>query len=145
VATVAAPRADGYPWASDTSGGSDPWGFTKRQCVSYVAWRLAGAGRPVVARDGWGSALTWDDVAEQRGVAVGTTPHVGAVAQWNAGESSPLWVDGGRGTWTAGSYGHVALVTQVYADGSVLVAQYNGTGERSFSTMRVRAPRYLSL
>ncbi len=31
----------GYPWASDTTFGNDPYGLTKRQCVSYVAWYLS--------------------------------------------------------------------------------------------------------
>ena len=136
----------GYPWASDTTGGNDPWGFTKRQCVSYVAWRLDRVGRPVSTRQGWGSASGWDDVARRRGVTVTTRPAVGSVAQWNAGETSRLYAYGGwRGTYGAGSYGHVAWVTHVYADGSVQVAQYNGNGTRSYSTMRVFAPRFLRL
>ena len=36
-------------------------------------------------------------------------------------------------------------LTKVYSDGSVQVAQYNGDGSRSYSTMRVKAPRYLRL
>ena len=136
----------GYPWASDTSGGNDPWGFTKRQCVSYVAWRLDRAGRAVFSRQGWGSASGWDDVARRRGVTVTSRPAVGSVAQWNAGESSRLYVSGsGSGTFAAGSYGHVAWVTRVFSDGSVQVAQYNGNGGRSYSTMRVFAPRFLRL
>jgi surface antigen len=109
--------------------------------VSYVAWRLARVGRPVYARQGWGSASGWDDVARRRGVTVTTRPAVGSVAQWNAGESSRV----PRGTFTAGAYGHVAWVTAVYADGSVQVSQYNGTGTRSWSSMRVFAPRFLRL
>jgi surface antigen len=131
----------GYPWASDTTGGHDTWGFTMRQCVSYVAWRLSRVGRPVYARQGWGSASGWDDVARRRGVTGTTRPAVGSVAQWNAGESSRV----PRGTFTAGSYGHVAWVTAVYSDGSVQVAQYNGTGTRTYSSMRVFAPRFLRL
>lgn len=146
--TSTAPRphvSTGYPWASDTTGGHDLWGFTRRQCVSYVAWRLAQVGRPVYARQGWGSASGWDDVARRRGVTVTSRPAVGSVAQWNAGESSRLVMGSARGTFAAGSYGHVAWVTHVYADGSVQVAQYNGTGTRSYSTMRVFAPRFLRL
>jgi surface antigen len=134
-----------YPWASDTSGGNDTWGFTKRQCVSYVAWRLSRVGRPVYSRQGWGSASSWDDMARRRG-AVSSRPVVGSVAQWNSGERSTAYVSGSpRGTFIAGSYGHVAWVTKVYSDGSVQVAQYNGDGSRSYSTMRVKAPRYLRL
>ena len=123
-----------------------PGGFTKRQCVSYVAWRLDRVGRSVYSRQGWGSASGWDDQARRRGVTVTSRPTVGSVAQWNAGESSRLYVSGSpRGTFVAGSYGHVAWVTQVYSDSSVQVAHYNGNGGRSYSTMRVSAPRFLRL
>ena len=37
------------------------------------------------------------------------------------------------------------MTLQRLPDGSVQVAQYNGTGDRAYSTMRVRAPRYLYL
>ena len=32
---------------------------------------------------------------------------------------------------------------RVHADGSATVAHYNGTGTRTYSTARVKAPRYL--
>jgi surface antigen len=141
--------SDGYPWASDTTQGMDPWGFTKRQCVSYAAWRLAGAGRPLDnATQGWGSALDWDDTARRLGYSVSGRPRVGAVAQWDANERSTYWSPGASspdGRYAAGPSGHVAWVVQVYGDGSVLVAQYNGMGDRAFSTMHVTAPRYLYL
>lgn len=141
--------SDSYPYASDATGGADPWGFTKRQCVSYVAWRLAERGRPLNnARDRWGSALGWDDTARRLGFAVTDAPVVGAVAQWDAHERSDYWSKEAKspdGTFVAGPVGHVAWVTKVFSDGSVELAQYNGTGNRTFSTMRVRAPRYLRL
>jgi len=34
-------------------------------------------------------------------------------------------------------------VKAVYADGSALVEQYNLSGDRAYSVMRVKAPRYL--
>lgn len=152
AAPAPAPRTatyvDGYPYADDTSGGLDPWGFTKRQCVSYVAWQLAQASRAIDNADGWGSALDWDDAARRHGHAVGSRAVVGSVAQWNAGESGAWWSGASSaadGRFSAGPYGHVGWVTRVYDDGSVLVAQYNGAGDRSFSTMRVNAPRYLRL
>jgi surface antigen len=148
VAPAPAP-ADAYPYATDASGGNDPWGFTMRQCVSYVAWRLAVAGRPLDnATQGWGSALDWDDTARRLGRTVSSTPRVGAVAQWDAHEAGAYWSAGSarpNGTFVAGKAGHVAWVLAVYGDGSVLVAQYNGTASRAFSTMRVKAPRYLLL
>ena len=79
-------------------------------------------------------------------MTVTSRPAVGSVAQWNAGERSTAYVSGSpRGSFFAGSYGHVAWVTKVWSDGSVTVAQYNGDGSRSYSTMRVRAPRFLRL
>jgi surface antigen len=159
VATTAAPQpapkpvartttsGDAYPYANASGTQSDPWGFTERQCVSYVAWRLSRAGHTINNRtQGWGNALHWDETARARGIRVTTTPSVGAVAQWNAGESSAYYASGSttaNGRFAAGSYGHVGYVTAVYRDGSVQISQYNGSGTRSYSSMHVRAPRYL--
>ena len=150
---------DDYPWRTDTTHSADTFGFTKRQCVSYAAWRLARAGHRisnVTVVNGraytWGSAATWDTMALRLGKPVRTyakygkaAPRVGSIAQWNAHEASPWWTPGGlRGTFTAGSLGHVAYVAAVYSDGSVLVRQYNvGSTPGTYSTMRVKAPRYL--
>lgn len=140
---------DDYPYRYASGSPSDPWGFTERQCVSFVAWRLNQAGRPLSnASNSWGSALTWDDAARRLGRSITTSPSYGTVAQWNAGESSPYYANGSsspNGFFTAGGYGHVAWVVAVYADGSALVQQYNISGNRSYSTMRVKAPRYLHL
>ncbi len=136
-----------YPYRYDTTWSADPWGFTKRQCVSFVAWRMKQRGIPMSNyRTRWGSALTWDDTARRIGVRIGTRPVPGAIAHWNAYESSPWYANGAtrpNGTVRAGGYGHVGYVQGVYPDGSVSVAQYNMSGTRSYSTMRVRAPRYL--
>lgn len=143
---AASAAGDDYPWRLDRSGSADAFGFTKRQCVSFVAWRLAQRGTPVAnARQGWGDARNWDDAARRLGHGVGRTPVVGAVAHWEAYEPSPLYTGGRslRGTMSAGGYGHVGWVQHVFTDGSASVVQYNGTGDRTFSTVRVRAPRYL--
>ncbi|HUR52070.1 MAG TPA: CHAP domain-containing protein [Mycobacteriales bacterium] len=124
----------------------DRWGFTQRQCVSFAAWRLSQHGHTINNRDNWGSASTWDDTARRMGFAVTRTAHVGAVAQWNAHESSPYYSKGAsspNGSFAAGGYGHVGWVKKVYSDGSVLVEQYNMSNSRSYSVMRVKAPRYL--
>lgn len=148
---------DDYPWRTDTTNGADSFGFTKRQCVSYAAWRLYKAGHRINNRtvhNGktyyWGNALQWDNTAAALGKQIRTyarygkgAPKVGTIAHWNAGETSKYYANGGVGTYKAGSYGHVAWVVSVYSDGSVLVRQYNGTRTRSYSTMRVKAPRYL--
>lgn len=140
---------DDYPYRTATTNSYDDWGFTKRQCVSFAAWRLAQAGRALDNRaDGWGSASNWDDTARRLGKAVTTKPAVGTVAHWQAGESSAYYAPGSataNGRYNAGSYGHVGWVTHVFADGSVQVEAYNGSGDRSWSTMRVKAPRFLRL
>jgi surface antigen len=140
---------DDYPYRTATTNSYDDWGFTKRQCVSFAAWRLAQAGRALNNRaDGWGSASNWDDTARRLGKAVTTKPAVGTVAHWQAGESSAYYAPGSstaNGRYAAGSYGHVGWVTHVFPDGSVQVEAYNGSGDRSWSTMRVKAPRFLRL
>jgi surface antigen len=142
---AASATGDDYPYRTDTTQSADPWGFTKRQCVSFAAWELKQHGYGISnATQHWGSAYTWDDTAKRLGKRISTTPKVGAIAQWNANESSRYYpASGGVGTMTAGPYGHVAYVTTVYGDGTVRIEQYNMGGNRAFSAMRVRAPRYL--
>lgn len=135
---------DDYPWKSATTNTNDWFGFTKRQCVSYAAWRLYKSGHRISNSSGrWGNAYHWDDAARNLGKRVTTTPKVGAIAQWNAYERSRYYTSSGYGTFQAGRYGHVAWVAGVYSDGSVLVRQYNVNGNRSYSSMRARAPRYI--
>ncbi|MCA1711216.1 MAG: CHAP domain-containing protein [Actinobacteria bacterium] len=143
----ASAAGDDYPYRTSTTGANDRWGFTQRQCVSFVAWREAQARHSLNnATQHWGSALAWDETAARLGFRVSTRPVVGAIAQWNAGERSPWWASGSataNGTLTAGPYGHVGWVKQVNGDGSVVVEQYNMTGSRSYSASRLRAPRYI--
>jgi surface antigen len=147
VAAPASAAGDDYPWRTSTTNASDSWGFTQRQCVSFVAWREAQAGRAMNnAEQHWGSALSWDEAASRLGVSIGTRPVVGAIAQWNAYERSPWWANGSstaNGWIQAGPYGHVGFVKQVNSDGSAVVEQYNVSGNRSYALTRVKAPRYL--
>ena len=149
--TVTAPALTAYPWASDATFGNDPYGLTMRQCVSYVAWYLNSHGTPFgyhtqgpkgVAT--FGDAKTWAAAARTAGFTVSTKPLVGSIAQWNAGEPNSWTVTGGTMTFTASSAGHVAIVTKVYANGNVDLAQYNLGGTRAYSTVtNYRAPRYI--
>ena len=149
LAPTASAAGDDYPWRTATTNTADRWGFTKRQCVSFAAWRLAQRKRPISNyTQRWGSALNWDNKARALGRPVTTRPRVGAIAQWNAYERSVWYANGSRrpnGYIKAGGYGHVGVVRYVYADGSVKVEQYNMFGTRAYSTMRVKAPRYLLL
>ena len=144
---ASAALSNDYPYRGDTVNRADRWGFTTRQCVSFAAWRLEQGRHPISnTSNTWGSAYNWDNAAKARGIRISLAPKVGAIAQWNQGERSAYYPSsGGTGTLTAGSYGHVAYVAKVYADGSVLVEQYNMSGNRSYSQMRVKAPRYLYL
>ena len=144
--TTPASAGDDYPWRLSRAATADAYGFTTRQCVSFVAWRLAKRGTPIDnARQGWGDARAWNEAARRLGHRAGRRPVVGAVAHWEAHERSALYTGGRRlrGTMIAGAYGHVAWVQHVHTDGSATVAHYNGTGTRTYSTSRVKAPRYL--
>ena len=145
--TPASAIGDDYPWRTDSTWTADRWGFTKRQCVSFVAWRMAQRARPLNnSTQRWGSALNWDDAARRLGHSVSTRPTRGAIAHWNAYERAAWYANGSNsvnGTIKAGAYGHVAYVQEVYWDGSVKVSQYNMFGTRSYSVARIKAPRYI--
>jgi surface antigen len=148
LASPAHAAGNDYPYRSSTSTtASDRWGFTQRQCVSFIAWRLAQHSKAISnAGNTWGNASHWDETAKAKHIPISTRPKVGAVAQWNSNERSPYYApNGGTGYLQAGQSGHVAYVTHVYSDLSVAVEQYNLSGNRSYSTMRVKANRYLYL
>src|SRR3954454_8933046 len=93
---------DDYPWRTSTTNAADRWGFTQRQCVSFVAWREVQAGHSVNnVTQHWGSALNWDNVARARGIRISGRGRVGAIAHGNAGERSAWYATGPR---TANGY-----------------------------------------
>jgi surface antigen len=152
------PSAGAYPWDGARGLLFDPWGFVARQCTSYVAWYLNAHGVPFGLRTrgpaGEGlftSASDWDRAARAAGFAVRSTPVVGSIAQWDAGESSPpprspasaddvAAVD--YRPLTARGFGHVAVVQQVFDDGVVVISEYNGA-DGTYRVLVTRAPRYL--
>lgn len=156
------PSLDGYPWADQWNPVAlDPWGFVQRQCTSFAAWYLNSHGVSFANRTrgagGEGVFLNagdWDDGARAAGFQVGSTPTVGSIAQWGPDEVSPPAPPARLRakhdlpypllTLTAGRYGHVAVVSAVLSDGSVLLAQYDG-GDRRFRLLHTRAPRYLRI
>lgn len=147
TAAPATAVGDDYPWRADTTRAADPWGFTKRECVSFVAWRMAQRKHPLRnSTERWGNAYNWDDAARRLGYGIGTAPVPGSVAHWNAGERAAWYSPGSPradGSMSAGRYGHVGYVQGVYPDGSASVVQYNLDGRRRYATTRVKAPRYL--
>ena len=145
--TPASAVGDDYPYRADTTGAADQWGFTQRQCVSFVAWRMEQRNHPLDnSGQGWGSALSWDEAARALGYGIGTRPVAGSIAHWNAGERSAVYPAGSTraNAWmAAGSHGHVGYVRQVHTDGTASVEHYNADGGRRYTVSRMRAPRYL--
>jgi surface antigen len=135
VLPLAALASDDYPYKNDSWTQADPWLFYKRECTSFVAWRMNhnnGVAFTNYMKGGhWGNASNWDNNAVAIGYPVNSTPAVGAIAQWNGGEGG------------AGSVGHVAWVERVNSDGSVVIEEYNWSNPHGYSTRTVRAPRYI--
>jgi surface antigen len=116
---------DDYPWPDQLhrgqGGGLSPLNYYYRECVDFVAWRLnrdAGATsapfRWVWSNLAQGSAYSWKRAWESHGWPTGTTPEVGAVA----------WTPGGN---------HVAYVSGVLSDGSVVLEEYNYSVDHGYS------------
>lgn len=113
-------KGDDYPYGKGPIDASSPLGYYTRECVDFVAWRLNsqnGITKAPFQFSGYGHALSWRQNAVSKGFAVDKKPTVGSVAWWGNGVSAVT---------TAGGYGHVAIVSQVNADGSIVVEQYNG-------------------
>jgi peptidoglycan hydrolase CwlO-like protein len=128
----------GYPWNSSncpmsyyySTGGSDGnggdgRGYGCRQCVSYVAYRVAKATGYYYEDLGNGGDTAQNLVSKHHWTNLYGSPQPGSVAS--------LW----------GNPGHTAYVEAVSADGSrVLVSQYNwdyGTGYGMYSEMWLSA------
>jgi surface antigen len=97
-------------------------------CTWYAYNRRAQLGRPVGSF--WGNASTWASYARGSGYLVNNTPAVGAVMQ---------------DSYSAGGYGHVAVIESVNADGSIYVSEMNyaGWNVKSFRTLSAgEAARY---
>lgn len=150
---VAGPGAESYPYRAGRAPRLDAYGFVVGQCTSFVAWWLNSHGLPfgvlTVGPQGTGrflNASSWAAAARAAGYAVGTRPVVGAIAHWEAGESSRrLADDGTRWLLTAGAPGHVAVVTAVLADGQAEWVEYGWDGRPALHRGHGHAPRYLYL
>ena len=114
------PGGGGYPgyWASaPLDAYVDPWGLYTRECVSYVAWKIASTKDPNWQQNpnryvpyfaGAGNANQWPSTAARHGISSGSTPKVGSAA-----------------VMMAGYYGHVMYVEAVHGDGTITVSDYN--------------------
>jgi surface antigen len=91
-------------------------GYDYGYCTWYAANKRSALGRPVPAN--LGDAWTWDDRAARAGFTVNRTPAYGAVAVTDSYRRP----------------GHVAIVEEVYADGSIKVSEMNVRGWGVVST-----------
>jgi len=109
---------DDYPWKTATADSvNQSTHFYIRECTDFVAWRMnRDTGHTNSASfwftdwmpnssNRWGYAVSWETHAKALGYRVDSLPAVGAVAYF--------------------SYGHVAYVEAVNADGSVNISEYN--------------------
>jgi surface antigen len=108
---------DDYPFANGSWHDVDPWAFYKRECTSFVAFRLNKVMRfHNLMRGGrFSNAENWDDNARRIGFRVNRRPRVGAVMVRNSG-----------------TFGHVAMVAKV-RPGRIFVEQYNAGGTHDYS------------
>lgn len=107
----ASPGNGGYPavWANaPIDAYVDNWGMYTRECVSYVAWKVANSGRYMPYWGGRGHAKMWPDNARAAGIPTGSAPKVGAAA-----------------VMYGGPYGHIMYVEAVNGDGTITVSDYN--------------------
>jgi surface antigen len=86
-------------------------GSAKGNCTWYAHGRLRQLGYTVNLNVMTGNAYTWSTSAKNAGITVNTTPTAGAIAQSTANRS------------IYGSYGHVAVVEKVNADGTLLISE----------------------
>lgn len=91
-------------------------------CTWYAYNRRDQIGRPIGSF--WGNASTWASYARGSGYLVNNTPAVGAVMQ---------------DSYSAGGYGHVAVVESVNADGSIFISEMNYAGWNVKSTRTLSA------
>ncbi len=113
-------------WAS-TAGradGVDPWLFKWGECVSYAAWMVRTISPHKDFVNNWhgahfGNAQEWAAAARQAKITTDKKPAAGAVAQR-----------------MSGTYGHVAYITKVNANGTFDVNEYNFAAHHKFGVRK---------
>lgn len=101
------------------------------ECVDFVKFRL----KKHIDRNKFDSIGNGKDVASGLGATYGyrvdNRPAVNAVVSWPAG--------GVVGSSANATYGHVAMVSQVKADGSIVVEEYNYANSYAYGTRTIPA------
>lgn len=113
-------RGDDYPYKNSPIGQASPLTYFYRECVDFVAWRLnvqSGNTQAPFKFGGYGNAYEWKQNALNKGFTVNKTPTLGSVAWWAPNTTAVV---------TSGSVGHVAIVSEVNQDGSIVIEHYNG-------------------
>lgn len=114
-------RGDDYPaYYKNGSQEIDQWRMYSRQCTSFVAFRLSNVnGFEIPAA--YGNANEWGHRARREGYRVDNTPTIGSI------------------TWsTAGTYGHVAWVSNVMGD-QIEIEEYNYGYTESYNKRVIKA------
>ncbi len=114
----AAPAYSYYANATESVGNRYSYGY----CTWYAYNRRAELGRPIGSF--WGDAVTWKSYAQSAGFNVNRTPAPGAVM---------------HDPYSAPPYGHVAIVEQVYEDGSIRLSEMNYAGWNIISSRTISA------
>ncbi len=125
IATTRASSAPQQTYTNATIAGNR---YDYGYCTWYAYNRRAELGRPVGSF--WGNAATWASFARGSGYVVNNSPAVGAVMQ---------------DSYSAGGYGHVAVVESIGTDGSVTISEMNYAGWNRYSTRTLdpgQAARY---
>ena len=114
-------RGDDYPtYYKNGSQEIDKWRMYSRQCTSFAAFRLSNVnGFEIPAA--YGNANEWGYRARREGYRVDNTPAIGSIA-WS----------------TAGTYGHVAWVSNVVGD-EIEIEEYNYGIRESYNKRVVKA------
>lgn len=113
-----APAPTYYANAAEQAGNRYAYGY----CTYYAYSRRAEMGRPIGSF--WGDAITWKGYAQSAGYPVNRTPAPGAVL---------------HDPYSAPPFGHVAIVEQVFDDGSVRLSEMNYAGWNIISSRTISA------
>jgi surface antigen len=119
-----------YTTVSYCNGGpGDGRTYCRRNCTSFVAYKLEASGVAFDEYRNLGDAYKWLSNAASRGITNGETPKVGAVAWW--------------GTSQGGGLGHVGWVEAVNADGTVKTSNYDGYTESYYVNNSAKPEKYI--
>ena len=118
------PEGSGFCYGHNTGNSVGGSAYPARQCTLWAYIRRSQLALPVGSYMGNGAECAGK--ARGLGYLVNNTPHVGAAMVFARGQRVTNW----NADWT---YGHVAVVERVNADGSVLISE-GGTGFASFPT-----------